>query len=125
MADLFADAMGWLSDQLQAHASVAVTYGRGTRSVALSATRGKSLLRLSDGGAGRIEWTDQDFLFPAADLVLGGEPTEPRRGDTIRLADGTSALVYEVQAPAGEPPWRWSDAQRTTLRVHAKYIRTE
>jgi hypothetical protein len=38
---------------------------------------------------------------------------------------GAAVLVYEVNAPGGEPPFRFSDPDRRTLRIHTKHIGTE
>jgi hypothetical protein len=64
-------------------------------------------------------------LIHAADLVLGGTPILPQRGDIIRETQGDKTLVYEVMAPGKEPAWRWSDAFRKVLRIHAKQVGTE
>jgi hypothetical protein len=72
-----------------------------------------------------MEWTDRDFLIHAADLVLAGNPTLPERGDIIRETQGGKVFVYEVMAPGGEPPWRWSDVYRKVLRIHAKQVGVE
>jgi hypothetical protein len=92
----------------------------------VQATIGRTLLKLDDGYGGvRMEWTDRDFLIHAADLILGGEPTLPARGDLIRETDSGVTYVYEVMAPGNEPPWRWSDVYRQVLRIHTKQIAVE
>jgi hypothetical protein len=117
--DLLALGTSWLAGQLSAHASRPVSYARGAHSVALDATLGRTLFKLDDGEGGILmEWSDRDFLIPGAMLVLAGQPSTPARGDTITL-DGRT---YEVLAPGGEPPWRWSDPHRVLLRVHTKLI---
>ena len=121
--DLLEVGAKWLTGKLKDHASRAVLYQRGDEQVSLQATIGRTLLKLDDGSGGvRMEWTDRDFLIPAADLVLGGSVTLPRRGDRIREMAGDGELVYEVLAPGGEPPWRWSDHHRQRLRIHTKQI---
>lgn len=124
--DVMARGMAWLTGQLQAHASQPVVYQRGNAKVALCATFGRKLLKLDDGEGGiRMEWTDRDFLIPAASLVIGGGAVLPKRGDLVRVAAGAEVLVYEVGAPGGEPPWTWSDPFRRMLRIHAKQVGTE
>ena len=126
MPDLLQTGSDWLADQLKTHASRAVVYVRGAEQVAVQAVVGRTLLKLSDGAGGvRMEWTDRDFLIQAADLVLGGGPVLPQRGDVVRETVGTTTFVYEVMAPSGEPPWRWSDVFRKVLRIHTKQIGTE
>jgi hypothetical protein len=34
-------------------------------------------------------------------------------------------FVYEVNAPGGQPPWRYSDPYRKALRIHTKHIGTQ
>ncbi len=126
MADLFLEGMTWLADQLKEHAAQPVVYRRGSAEVVVSATFGRTLLKLEDGYGGvRMEWTDRDFLIQADDLLLGGTTTVPQRGDVIRETQGTRILVYEVMAPGREPPWRWSDPFRKVLRIHTKQVGQE
>jgi hypothetical protein len=126
MPDLLQTGSDWLADRLKEHASRQVIYRRGGQQVAVQATIGRTLLKLDDGYGGvRMEWTDRDFLIHAADLVLGGTPTLPERGDLIRETQGTKTFIYEVMAPGKEAPWRWSDVYRKLLRIHTKQVGTE
>ena len=126
MRDLLKVGSDWLTKQLQAHASRPVLYCRGTAQVAVRATIGRTLFKLDDGlGGVRMEWTDRDFLIPAAQVVLAGEAVLPERGDLIREPQGSQVFVYEVMAPGREPAWRWSDVSRTLLRIHTKEVRVE
>ena len=124
MSDILSTAVQWLADQLHDSVASTVTYERPNRSpgsVTVSASRGRSLLKLADEFGGvQMRWTECDFLIRAADLVLGDVPITPQRGDKIRLADG---VIYEVVAPAGEPEWRWADPYHTIIRIHAKQVR--
>ena len=118
MADLLNDAVQWLAERLHAHASRQVTYSRGSDSVTLSATIGKTLFEVDRGG-GVVEHSEsRDFLVRAAELVLSGAPVLPQRGD--RITDG--GLVYEVMAPGSEPHYRFADPYRTMLRIHTKQV---
>ncbi|MCR4411347.1 MAG: hypothetical protein NUV77_02850 [Thermoguttaceae bacterium] len=126
MPDLLETGQQWLADQLKTHASRSVIYVRGGEQVAVRATIGRTLLKLDDGYGGvRMEWTDRDFLIPAADLMLAGSPATPQRGDRIRETSGSQTFVFEVMAPGKEPPWRWSDPFRKMLRIHTKHTATE
>jgi hypothetical protein len=126
MPDVLRNGSDWLADQLKEHASRPVVYRRGADEVVVQATIGRTLLKLDDGYGGvRMEWTDRDFLIHAADLVLGGNPTLPERGDLIRETQGGQTFVYEVMAPGKEPAWRWSDVFRKVLRIHAKQVGVE
>ena len=126
VSDLFERGAAWLADQLKTHASVAVIYQRDAEQVAVRATVGRTLLKLDDGEGGVVlVWTDRDFLISAADLILGGSPILPQRGDRIRETLGTVTRVYEVMAPGDEPPWRHSDPYGRVLRIHTKLVKTE
>ena len=123
MADLLEAGQQWLADQLQEHASRSVVYHRGTQSVAVQATIGRTLLKLDDGYGGvRMQWTDRDFLIPAADLVLNGSTITPQGGDRITETAGLNTSTFEVMAYGSEPPWRYSDPFGKLLRIHTKFI---
>ena len=102
-----------------------VAYARGPQSVDLSATVGKTVFEVDDGYGVLVRHESRDFLVLAADLVIGGEPILPQRGDRVREVQGSTTFGYEVTAPGKEPAWRYSDPYRTTLRIHTKQIETE
>ncbi|MBU6387846.1 MAG: hypothetical protein KGS49_18015 [Planctomycetes bacterium] len=123
MADLLRAGQQWLASKLKSHASSTVVYVRGTNQVSVLATIGRTLMKLDDGYGGvRMQWTDRDFLINPADLVLAGSLITPERGDTILETVGTKVYSYEVNAPGGEPAWRWSDPHRSLYRIHTKEI---
>ena len=126
MQDLLQSGQAWLADQLNEHVATQVTYRRGADEATVRATIGRTLLKLDDGYGGvRMVWTDRDYLIRATELVLGGNPAQPLRGDQIREGIGAQTLVYEVLAPGEEPPWRWADPHRQMFRIHTKQIATE
>ena len=76
-----------------------------------------------DDGYGVVQkWESRDFLILAADLILAGLQTLPQRGDRILETQAGTTYTYEVLAPGKEPPFRFSDAFRKTLRIHTKQI---
>lgn len=126
MNDLLEQGSAWLEDQRHAHMTRTVTYTRTVgQTVTLSATIGRTDFEQADefGVLHRIQ--SRDFLVLAADLVLGGEQTLPKAGDRVEETVGAKTYVYEVMAPGGEPPWRYSDPYRKTLRIHTKHVGTE
>lgn len=126
MADLLRLGQEWLANQLKTHASKTVVYVRGANQTSVTAIIGRTLLKLEDGYGGvHMQWTDRDFLIPPDELVLAGLQVIPERGDTIREADNGKIYVYEVNVPASEPTWRWSDPHRRLLRIHTKQIGIE
>jgi hypothetical protein len=123
MADMLQAGQEWLANQLKTHASNTVVYVRGANQVSVSATIGRTLMKLDDGYGGiRMQWTDRDFLIAPLDLIIAGSAITPERGDTILETVGTKVYTYEVNAPGGEPAWRWSDPHRSLYRIHTKEI---
>ncbi len=123
--DVLERGSAWLEDQRQRHMTRTVTYQRGTDSVEIAATIGRTEFEQADdfGAIHKIE--SRDYLVRMTDLVLGGVLTLPRTGDRFRESDGAHTFVYEVMAPGNEPPFRYSDPYRRTLRIHTKHVATE
>ena len=125
MGDLLDRGSAFLDDQRHRHLSRTVLYRRGADEKEVQATNGKTEFEQADD-AGLIHRVEsRDFLIRAADLDLGAGPTLPRAGDQVRETSGTQVFVYEVNAPGGQPPFRYSDPYRRVLRVHTKHIGTE
>ena len=125
MTDLLENASAWLEEKRTRYASRVVAYARGPQSVEVSATIGKTVFEVDDGYGVLVRYESRDFLLLTADLVIGGEPIVPQRGDRIRETQGSTTFVYEVTAPGKEPAWRYSDPYRKTLRIHTKQVETE
>lgn len=71
----------------------------------------------------RREDSERDYLIPVAALVTtGGEALTPKRGDRITESLGGADAVFEITPREGEPAWRFSDQQRTRVRVHCKKV---
>ncbi len=123
--DVLERGSAWLEDQRNRHMTRMVTYQRGGDSVDLLATIGRTEFEQADdfGVIHKIE--SRDYLVLTTDLVLAGAQTLPRAGDRIRETDGAKTFVYEVMAPGNEPPFRYSDPYRRTLRIHTKHVATE
>ena len=125
MTNLLQKSSDWLENQRTRHAASTVECVRGSRSVEIAATIGKTAFEVDDGYGVLVRHESRDFLVLAADLVLGDTPTLPQRSDRIRETQGQQVFVYEVTAPGKEPCWRYSDPYRKTLRIHTKSIDTE
>ena len=125
MTDVLDKGSAWLEDQRTRHMTRMVVYQRGGDSMELAATIGRTEFEQADefGVIHKIE--SRDYLVLSTDLVLGGVQTLPKAGDRIREADGAKTFVYEVMAPGSEPPYRYSDPYRRTLRIHTKHVGTE
>ncbi len=125
MADMLEQGSTFLEDQRHRHMTRPVAYRRAAAEVSVSATIGRTVFEQSDdrGLVSRVE--SRDFLVRAEDLVLAGSAVLPKAGDTIRESHDGRTLVYEVMAPGSEPPFRYSDPYRRTLRIHTKHVGTE
>ncbi len=128
MGDLLDRGAAFLDTQRHQHLSRPVLYRRGTDEKEVLATIGKTEFEQADD-AGLIHRVEsRDFLVRTADLDLGAGPILPRAGDQVRETVGgvgESVFVYEVNAPGGQPPFRYSDPYRRVLRIHTKHIATE
>ena len=118
----------FLDAQRHQHLTRTVVYRRGTDEKQIQATIAKTEFEQADD-SGLIHRTEsRDFLVRTADLDVGAGLMLPRAGDQVRETVGTiagSVFVYEVNAPGGQPPFRYSDPYRRTVRIHTKYIGTE
>ncbi len=124
MANLLAQGSEWLEAQRHAHCTLTVTYERGDDSCEWAVTIGRSEFEQGDQ-YGVIHRTEsRDFLGLAAELVFDGDETLPKAGDRIVETVGEKAYVYEVMSFGDEPPYRYSDQNRKTLRVHTKHVST-
>ncbi|HYD00775.1 MAG TPA: hypothetical protein VEB22_06060 [Phycisphaerales bacterium] len=128
MGDLLDRGSAFLERQRHQHLSRPVVYRRGGDSKELLATVGRTEFEQADS-AGLIHRVEsRDFLVRAEDLDFGAGPVLPRSGDKVRETEGGRTFVYEVNAPGGaggQPPFRYSDPYRRTLRIHTKHIGTE
>ena len=125
MGDLLDRGSAFLDDQRHKHMSRTVVYQRGAEAKEVLATIGKTEFEQADeaGLIHRVE--SRDFLVRTADLDLGAGPILPRAGDQVRETVEAQVFVYEVNAPGGQPPFRYSDPYRRVLRIHSKHIATE
>ena len=125
MAEVLDKGSAWLEDQRNRHMTRTVTYQRDGDSVELAATIGRTEFEQADdfGVIHKIE--SRDYLVRTADLLIAGAQTLPKAGDRVRETDGAKTFVYEVMAPGNEPPYRYSDPNRRTLRIHTKHVNTE
>jgi hypothetical protein len=125
MTDLLDKGSAWLEGQRKKHATREVTYRRGANAVVVKATIGRTLFEQDDGAGVIIRTQVRDYLIDSADLVLGGQPTLPEKGDRIDETDAGQKYVHEVLPLGNEPHWRYSDPYRRTLRIHTKLVATE
>lgn len=126
MADMLEDGARWLEQQRTAHMARSVVYHRGSDSVELAATVGKTVREVGREFGVRDRWESRDYIVLASDLVLGGSPITPVPGDRVLEETASTRFVYEVLTPPGnEPCWRYSDNYRISLRIHTKLVGEE
>ncbi len=125
MADLLEQGAAFLDDRRHEHLTRTVTYERGASTVDLAATVGRTVFEQADESGFIRKVESRDFLVRRTDLVLDGSETLPKAGDRVHEPDGSQTQVYEVMAPGGEPPFRFSDPYRKVLRIHTKHVATE
>lgn len=117
--NLLGDGDSWLTARRHESMSKAVTYSRGAQQVTVNATVGRSIEEELNQESGQVVETEtRDFLFRAEDLVLGGATVTPLPGD--KITEG--AYVYRVYAAGTDPPFRYADQERTTIRVRTKQV---
>ena len=121
MTDILEQSSAWLEGQRHTFRTREVIYRRGGESVAIRATVGRTQFTREDPHGVVLETEARDYLIRADDLVLDGDRSMPERGDQIE----DQGFTYEVLPLGSEPPWRYSDPYRQTLRVHTKQIDQE
>lgn len=112
----------FLARKFKANESRTITYHRLDASVEISATPGRTMLQLqmADGNIEMV-WTDRDYTFTKADLVLFGAATEPQRGDWIE--DSLDDAVLAVLPYGSEPLFKPCDEFGIAIRLHTKLER--
>jgi hypothetical protein len=120
MIDLLARGAAWLDQQRRDFAARLVTYSRGSASVTVRATAGRSEFDNTDreGFLTRIETHDE--IITVSDLKLDDVSIEPLPGDIITVTLNGSSVAFEVRNIGSEPCWRYTDQYRTAFRIHTK-----
>ncbi|MEZ6097165.1 MAG: hypothetical protein R3C03_23570 [Pirellulaceae bacterium] len=124
MGDMLEAGSNWLQQKRKQHATKAVVYRRGNKTVSVLATIGRTVFE-QDDGAGSIIRGVRDYLIDTADPILNGQPVLPEKGDRVEESSEGRRFIFEVMPIGKEPHWRYSDPYRTTLRIHTKLIETK
>jgi hypothetical protein len=124
MRDMLKSGMQWLAGKQREHQSSEIVYRRGSSSITLRATRGRSEFEAGSGDGAIVRVETADFIVHVSDLRLDGILEEPKRGDEIIEGTAEDGHLYEV-LPGGNgvPSWRFSDDYHTRFRIHTKYVR--
>src|SRR6478735_1506964 len=118
---MFDDAQAALIRRKKAAEGRSITITRRATQYTVTGWYGRGLQTSSDQSGARVEISEREFFFAAADLVTAGLD-EPKQGDRF-LVDGET-VTWEAMTPTtGEPPSRYSDAERTIFRIHTKRVK--
>lgn len=116
----FASAISAAVGTIRQVAGVPVTYQRGADSVPITATPGGTLYE-AENGTGVATWgRTKDYIFAAADLVVGGTQVTPERGDLIKETINGRVHVWTATGGSTEQFWRYSDSAQTTIRMSVR-----
>lgn len=122
MTNMLQAGIDWLSAQLQASASVSITYTRGATSIILDATPGATDWAAMSEYAVVNAWVSRDYIFPISELDTLTSP-KPQQGDRItEVGDDGVTRSYDVLAPSGAQPYRLMGPARTMVRVHTRLV---
>ena len=125
MANVMKAGSDWLMGELKTKAATTVSVRRSSAVTSgIAATVGSSNHQQQDDLGGIVFWESRDYLIDAADYVLGGNQTEPKRGDLIEETQDGTTHAYEVMGDSGTVAWRWSDDYRVKYRVHTKRVKS-
>lgn len=124
---LISRGMSWLARIHAERDSVTVTYlqmgtADGIEVAAVVGSQRANSLKVGAVSEATTEWAERDYLIRVEDWATAGLTGEPQRGDRITETINEVDHVFELFPAVGEPPWRWSDEDRTTYRVHTKRV---
>ena len=122
MADLLRRGAAFLARKLAPACPVLYTPKAGGPPLLLAAWPGSSR---ADGEtrpkpAARVDHAERDYLFAAGDLIVGGVPVVPQRGDRVTEVVRGVETAWEAWSTGTEPCWRYADHTREFVRVHTK-----
>jgi len=115
-------ANNWHAEFRKEQASRMVTYRRGSDTVDVAASIGRTEHQFIDEhGIVRI-WQSRDYLILTEDLIIGGIQVEPAAGDVIEDTDINGDPINYKVMPMDEEASRYSDKYGKRLRVYTKRI---
>lgn len=125
MTNLLNQSVARLTAIMKSAAADQITYRGDAIAVSLRAAKGTTTFEVVDQ-AGLLERQESvDWIVDAGDLVGPTGQITPARGHTVEETGPNGTVhVYTVNAPGKEPPYRWLDPYRTTLRIHTKHTGT-
>lgn len=122
MTDLLQTGAAFLTNELAKYAARQVTYQRGTDSVTLSATLGRTEYEQADESGLVMLFQSRDYLVRTADLILSSVAIMPEPGDRIVETVAGQDFVYEVAPLPSGAHYKFCDSYRLMLRIHTKQV---
>jgi hypothetical protein len=120
ISNAIASAMTALAKSLRGAngiAAVAITYKRAADSLSLSATLGRSDFESLASNDATLRLRTVDFIVTTSAFKFGSTAITPQVNDEIEYAGNS----YRVSMMAGNC-YRYSDPQKTSIRIHASRI---
>jgi hypothetical protein len=127
MPDMFAKGAAFIGQSLRNHASRSITISdrleNPSVTITLPASSGKTHFDEDEGDGIIITYDARDWLVAKSDMLdQFGAVIEVKRGWIIQ--DSLDQERYEVYAPPGVQPWKYSDSEKTRIRIHSRNLDT-
>lgn len=122
MSDIIQDAADWLTDQMQSHVAVSITYVRGGTSATFDATPGKTAYSAESEVGFVVEFEQRDFIFPVAELTAEGIALPPVRTDRITQTINGASKTYKPFAPNGDRCFKFTDPGEKQIRIYTELV---
>lgn len=122
MGNLLQNGTKWLGEKLKAGASVEMIYRRGSSSLTVQVTRGRTEYPAHDDEGNLVtEVTDLTLIMAVERLVIGGKIVDPEAGDTLEERTPKGLWIFQVMNRRGLKAFR-IDPSGKLLWIHTKLI---
>jgi hypothetical protein len=127
MPDMFAKGAAFIGQSLRNHASRSITISdrleNPSVTITLPASSGKTHFDEDEGDGIIITYDARDWLVAKSDMLdQFGAVIEVKRGWIIQ--DSLDQERYEIYAPPGVKPSKFSDTSKTRIRIHSRNLDT-
>lgn len=102
-----------------------VTYVRGSSETTVTATATLHDYEVTDVRGAIETIRSRDYVIEAADLMIDGEPIEPRSRDRIKETIAGTIEVFQAMPLGKRPVAEHTDASHTAWLIHTKHIGSE
>lgn len=105
--------------------TIIVTYKRGSDTVSVSATSGRSDHTENYEYGVTIDIESNDFIIKCSDLAINSVEITPQRGDQVIETRGGKLHYYEVLPMGDAPCYRYTGPNHLSWRIYTKWIKSE